>query len=289
MRDARCPARASGTRTALTTVCLLILATAAFPAQSAAQSAAFDSTDFAGLQFRSIGPHRGGRSTAVAGIGEEPLTYFFGGTGGGVWKTTDAGNSWTNVTDGQLGSASVGAIDVADSDPNVIYVGMGSACMRGNTSMGDGFYKSEDGGDSWTHIGLPEAGQVGRIAVHPKDADVAFAAVVGHAFGPNPERGIFRTQDGGDTWEHVLALSEETGAIDVSINPKNPRIIYASMWRGERKPWTMYSGSEESGIYRSRDSGDTWTRLEGGLPTGLVGKSAVAVSPRMTVGTRGAT
>jgi photosystem II stability/assembly factor-like uncharacterized protein len=279
MRDARCPARASGTRTALTTVCLLILATAAFPAQSAAQSAAFDSTDFAGLQFRSIGPHRGGRSTAVAGIGEEPLTYFFGGTGGGVWKTTDAGNSWTNVTDGQLGSASVGAIDVADSDPNVIYVGMGSACMRGNTSMGDGFYKSEDGGDSWTHIGLPEAGQVGRIAVHPKDADVAFAAVVGHAFGPNPERGIFRTQDGGDTWEHVLALSEETGAIDVSINPKNPRIIYASMWRGERKPWTMYSGSEESGIYRSRDSGDTWTRLEGGLPTGLVGKSAVAVSP----------
>lgn len=258
---------------------LVLGLTAAVADGASAQAVAFDSTLFAGLEYRPIGPYRGGRSTAVTGVPGDPLTYFFGSTGGGVWKTTDAGDSWTNVSDGYFGSASVGAIDVAESDPNVIYVGTGSACIRGNTSMGDGLYKSDDGGDTWSHVGLPEAGQVGRIAAHPRNADVAFAAVLGHPFGPNPQRGVFRTTDGGDTWENVLFVSDSTGAVDVAINPKNPRIVYAGMWRAERKPWTLISGAEEGGIYRSRDGGDSWERLEGGLPTGLVGKTAVTVSP----------
>ena len=244
----------------------------------AQEAVVFDSADVAGLSFRSIGPPRGGRSTAVAGITEQPLTYFMGGTGAGVWRTDDAGLNWSNVSDGYIETGSIGAIDVADSDPNVIYVGTGSACIRGNTSIGIGVYRSTNGGDSWTHIGLPNAGQIGRIEVHPRDADIAFVAAMGDPFGPNPERGVFRTMDGGETWDHVLAISDSTGVVDLAMNPSNPRIIFAAAWRGERKPWTAISGSEESGIFRSTDGGDTWDRLEGGLPTGLVGKAAVTVS-----------
>ncbi|MEE8594491.1 MAG: hypothetical protein V3T25_01360, partial [Gemmatimonadota bacterium] len=212
--------------------------------------AAFDSTLIDGMRYRMIGPHRGGRATAVAGIAENPLVYFMGSTGGGIWKTEDAGSSWANVADKYLESASVGAIDVADSDPSVIWAGMGSACIRGNTSMGDGVYRSLDGGKTWSHAGLPEAGQIGRIVVDPRDPDVAFVAALGHPFGPNPERGVFRTRDGGASWENVLFISDSTGAVDLAMRPDNPRILFAGMWRAERKPWTMISGASEGGIWR---------------------------------------
>ena len=263
----------------LTAVAFVSPGLATAPSALAAQEAVvFDSADVAGLSFRSIGPPRGGRSTAVAGITEQPLTYFMGATGGGVWRTDDAGLNWSNISDGYFDTGSIGAIDVADGDANVIYVGTGSACIRGNVSKGIGVYRSTDGGDSWTHVGLPNAGQIGRIEVHPRDADIAFVAAMGDPFGPNPERGVFRTTDGGETWDHVLAISDSTGVVDLAMNPGNPRIIFAAAWRGERKPWTAISGSEESGIFRSTDGGDTWDRLEGGLPTGLVGKAAVTVS-----------
>jgi photosystem II stability/assembly factor-like uncharacterized protein len=241
-------------------------------------SAGYDTTFFDGMRYRLVGPHRGGRATAVAGIAERPLVYFMGTTGGGIWKTEDAGSSWTSVADRYLASASVGAIDVADSDPSVIWAGMGSACIRGNTSMGDGVYRSVDGGKTWSHAGLPEAGQIGRIVVDPRDPDVAFVAALGHPFGRNPERGVFRTRDGGVNWEKVLFISDSTGAVDLAMRPDNPRILFAAMWRAERKPWTMISGAREGGIWRSADGGDSWTRLEKGLPDGLVGRTAVSVS-----------
>jgi photosystem II stability/assembly factor-like uncharacterized protein len=249
------------------------------PRELAAQdSVVFDSSDVAGLTFRSIGPPRGGRSTAVAGITEKPLTYFLGGTGSGVWKTVDAGLNWVNISDGYFDVGSIGAIDVADSDPNVIYVGTGSADPRGNVSSGNGIYKSTDGGGTWAHTGLPNAGQIGRIAVHPENPDVAYAGVLGNIFGPNSERGVYRTRNGGATWENVLFVSDSTGVRDLALNPRNPRILFAATWRAERKPWTMISGAEEGGIWRTKDSGDTWEKLGGGLPEGLVGKAAVTVS-----------
>ncbi len=263
--------------------CLAIIACAALaavvPIRPVSAQAVVDTALLAGLKYRSIGPARGGRVTAVAGVASEPLSYFMGSTGGGVWRSEDAGSSWDNVSDGQFSAASVGAIAVAESDPNVVWVGMGSACIRGNTSQGDGVYRSLDGGKSWTHSGLPEAGQIGRIVVDPRDPDVALVAALGHPFGPNPERGVYRTRNGGADWERVLFISDSTGAVDLAMNPANPRIIYAGMWRAERKPWTMISGAQEGGIYRSSDSGDSWTRLEGGLPDGVAGKAAVTVSP----------
>ena len=256
----------------------LLMAVVAGLVGQTAPTAAYDSTLFDGMRYRMIGPHRGGRVTAVAGIAEKPLVYFMGSTGGGIWKTEDAGTSWTNIADEYLESASVGAIQVAASDPSVIWVGMGSACIRGNTSMGDGVYRSVDGGKSWRHVGLAEAGQIGRIVVDPRDPDVALVAALGHPFGPNPERGVFRTKDGGASWEKVLFISDSTGAVDLAMRPDNPRILFAGMWRAERKPWTMISGAAEGGIWRSKDGGDSWERLEKGLPDGLVGKTSVSVS-----------
>ncbi len=231
-----------------------------------------------GLQYRSVGFSRGGRSTAVAGVPGQPLVYYFGGTGGGVWKTTDAGNNWENVTDGSFGVGSIGAIAVAPSDPNVVYVGTGSTCPRGNISVGDGIYKSTDAGKTWEHIGLRNAGQIGRIRVHPHDADLVYVAALGHLFGSNPERGVFRSTDGGTTWKNVHFISERTGVVDLAMDPTNPRILMAAAWRAERKPWAMISGSEGGGIYRSSDGGETWKKLEGGLPDGLVGRSSVSIS-----------
>jgi len=196
-----------------------------------------------GLHFRCIGPHRGGRVTAVAGHAANPAVFYMGSTGGGVWKTTDYGRVWGNVSDGFFKVGSIGAIDVADSDPEVIYVGTGSAAIRSNVSTGRGIYKSIDGARTWNFIGLREAGQIGSIVIHPADPDIVYCAALGHAFGPNPERGVFRSKDGGKTWEKVLFISDKTGAIDLSLNPKNPSEIYAAMWRGERKPWTIISGS----------------------------------------------
>lgn len=246
--------------------------------RASSPSFAVDSLLYDGLRYRMVGPFRGGRSTAVTGIAEQPHTFFMGSTGGGVWKTLDAGETWSNVSDGFFGG-SIGALDVADSDANVIYVGTGSACIRGNTSPGHGVYKSVDGGGSWSFVGLPEAGQIGALEVHPQNPDLVYVAALGHAFGKNRERGVFRSKDGGASWENVLFLSDSTGAVDVALNPRNPRIVFAGMWRAERKPWTMVSGGEEGGVYRSLDGGDTWKKLGGGLPEGIVGKVGITVSP----------
>ena len=238
----------------------------------------FDSLAFGELRYRMAGPYRGGRSTAATGFVRDPDRWLMGTTGGGVWQTDDNGVTWTNISDGFFGG-SIGAVRVADSDPNVIYVGEGSMDIRGNTSAGRGAWKSVDGGRTWHFIGLAEAGQIGRIEVHPEDHNLVYAAALGHPFGKNPERGIFRSRDGGESWEHVLALNDSTGASDLTMDMTNPRILYAGMWRGERKPWTLISGAEEGGVYKSVDGGESWTKLGGGLPEGVVGKVGVSVSP----------
>lgn len=232
-----------------------------------------------GLSYRMVGPFRGGRATAVAGIAEQPNVFFMGTTGGGVWKTDDAGGHWTNVTDGFLDVGNIGAIDMADSDPRVIYVGTGSASIRGNSSVGRGVWKSTDGGATWRYLGLPQSGAIGKLLVHPTNPDVVYVAALGHPFGRNRERGVYRTRDGGATWEHVLFLNDGTGAVTLSMSPDNPEEIYAGMSRIERKPWTMISGGPEGGVYRTTNGGTSWSKLAGGLPTGLVGKVGVTVSP----------
>ncbi len=231
-----------------------------------------------GLKFRNIGPHRGGRSNAVCGVIGHPMTYYMGTVGGGVFKTTDAGISWKNITDGQLATGSVGAIAVAESDPNVIYLGMGEHAVRGvMTSFGDGVYKSTDAGKTWKHIGLPNSNHISRIRIHPQNPELVYVAVQGAQYGPNKERGIYRSVDGGKKWEQVLFVNNLTGASDISMDMNNPRILYASMWDHQRFPWTMRSGGEGSGIYKSTDSGDSWEKLTEGLPK-LMGKTAVDVS-----------
>jgi photosystem II stability/assembly factor-like uncharacterized protein len=231
------------------------------------------------LAYRNVGPTRGGRSTAVAGVRTQPNVFYMGATGGGVWKTEDYGTSWANVSDGFFATPSIGAIRVAQNDPNIVYVGTGSDGLRSNVITGKGVYKSVDAGKTWRHIGLDKTGQIGAVEIHPTNHNVVFVAAIGNAFAPNPERGVFRTKDGGKSWEKVLFISEETGAADLEFMPSNPEIIYATVWRAERKPWTIISGGEEHGIYKSVDGGDTWTKLEAGLPSGIVGKIDLAVSP----------
>ena len=230
------------------------------------------------LKFRMVGPTRGGRVTAVAGIADQPATFYMGSTGGGVWRTANAGITWENVSDGFFGSPSIGSIDVADSDPNTIYVGTGSDGIRSNVISGRGVYRSTDAGKTWRLTGLEKAGQIGAVVVHPTDPRIVFVAAIGQAFAPNVERGVYRTLDGGGTWQQVLFISDSTGAADLELAPDNPREIYATMWRGERKPWTIISGAREGGIYKSADGGDTRAKLGGGLPTGLFGKADLAVS-----------
>lgn len=265
-------------RFGLIVVSLLALPLLASPTRAQEEAPRVDSTFFKGLKYRMIGPYRGGRSTAVTGYPNRPSTFLMGTTGGGVWRTDDAGASWTNLSDGDFGGG-MGAVDVSRSAPDVIYAGTGSACIRGNISTGRGMYKSEDGGRSWKFVGLEEAGQIGDIQIHPNDPDRVYAAALGHPFGKNEERGVYRSTDGGDSWEKVLYASDSTGAVDLAMNPDNPREIYASMWHGERKPWVVKSGSRDGGIYKTTDGGDHWHKLKGGLPGGLVGKSAVTVSP----------
>ncbi len=233
-------------------------------------------------RWRNIGPHRGGRVVAVAGHPTERAVFFMGSTGGGVWKTTNAGVTWRNVSDGQLGSASVGAIALAPSDPNVIYVGMGEACIRGNVSFGDGVYRSADGGRTWQRRGLETTEHIARIRIHPSDPDWVYVAALGHAFGPHPDRGVYRSKDGGRNWERVLGRDDDTGAIDLSMDPTNPRILYASLWQARRQPWSMQSGGPGSGLFRSFDGGDTWEELtrRPGMPEGTLGRMGVAASPR---------
>ncbi len=233
------------------------------------------------LQYRLIGPFRGGRVGAVEGIAGQPNVYYFGATGGGVWKTTDAGVNWVNVSDGYFGTGSVGAIDAADSDPNIIYVGMGEQTLRGNVSSGDGMYKSVDGGKTWKHIGLGDTQQIARIRVHPKDPNIVYVAALGHLWGNSDERGIFRTSDGGKTWQKILFRNNATGASELAMDPSNPNTLYAGFWQVSRRPWRMDSGGEGSGLFKSTDGGDTWIEItrNRGLPAGLNGKMNITVSP----------
>ncbi|MEO5762466.1 MAG: hypothetical protein ABIR28_09160, partial [Vicinamibacteria bacterium] len=212
--------------------------------------------DFPGLKYRLIGPFVGGRAARATGIAGDPFTYYVATAAGGVWKSTDGGIQWKAIFD-EMEISSIGSIAVAPSDPNVIYVGSGEANPRGNVAAGNGIYKSTDAGKTWTHVWKQE-GQIGTMVVHPKNSDIAFAAVLGHAFGPNPQRGVYRTTDGGKTWQQVLKKDSETGASDVCMDPSNPRILFAGLWQMRRKPWDLVDGGPGSGFYASRDGGDTW-------------------------------
>jgi photosystem II stability/assembly factor-like uncharacterized protein len=236
---------------------------------------------FEGMKYRLVGPFRGGRVLAVAGVPGQDDTYYFGAVAGGMWKTTDGGLNWHPLWDKfSEASPSVGAIAIAPSEPNVIYVGTGEACIRGNIVMGNGVYKSTDAGKTWKYSGLRDTYSIGRMIVHPKDANTIYVAALGHPFGPNPTRGVFRSRDGGKTWQRILYVDDKTGAIDIQFDQTNPNILFAGMWQAVRKPWTMESGGPGSGLYRSADGGDTWTKLTGkGLPEGTIGRIGVATTP----------
>jgi photosystem II stability/assembly factor-like uncharacterized protein len=234
--------------------------------------------ELAGLKYRFVGPPAGGRVSRVAGIPGDPLTYYAATASGGVWKSTDGGIRWKPVFDDQP-TSSIGSIAVAPSDPNVVYVGSGEANIRGNVVQGDGIYKSTDAGKTWQHV-WKQDGQIGTMVVHPKDPDVAYAAVLGKPFGANPERGVYRTKDGGKTWTMALYVDADTGASDVALDPTNPRIVFAGFWQARRRPWDLVSGGPGSSLHVSRDGGDTWKKLTGkGLPEGIWGKVGVAVAP----------
>ncbi len=233
------------------------------------------------FQYRLVGPFRGGRVGTVEGIANQPNVYYFGATGGGVWKTVDGGVNWQNISDGFFKTGSVGSIDVADSDSNIVYVGMGEETLRGNVSSGDGVYKSTDAGKTWKNIGLTDTQQISRVRVHPKNPDIVYVAAIGHLWGKNEQRGIFRTKDGGKTWQKILYRNDETGASDLVIDPTNPNTLYAAFWQISRKPYRMDSGGDGSGLFKSIDGGDTWTEISRnkGLPAGVLGKINIAVSP----------
>ena len=241
-----------------------------------------DSKLFRSLAWRNIGPHRGGRVVAVAGHPTEKATFYFGGVGGGVWKTTNAGSHWENITDGYLTTSAIGAIAIAPSDPNVIYVGTGEATIRGNVSHGDGVYKSTDGGETWTNVGLSDTRHIGDVVVHPTDPETVYVAALGHAWGKNQTRGVFRTTDGGASWEKVLYKSNRAGAVDIAMDETNPRILYATIFQAQRHPHKLESGGEDSGLWRSFDGGDSWediSRKPGMQQEGIYGKIGVAASP----------
>src|SRR5437868_2744925 len=253
-------------------------ATSPSPSTSPAATPPIDPKLFSGMQWRQVGPFRGGRALAIEGVLDEPNTWYFGAVAGGVWKTTDAGANWTPVFDKQ-DISSIGAIAVAPSDHNTVYVGTGEAAIRGNTTYGTGVYKSVDGGKNWKNIGLRDTHQIGALIVHPTNPDTALVAALGHAFGPNQERGIFRTSDGGKTWTKVLYKDENTGGIDIVFDPHNPNVVFASLWQARRQPWCFSSGGPGSGLYKSEDNGVTWKQLTGnGLPEGILGKIGIAVS-----------
>jgi photosystem II stability/assembly factor-like uncharacterized protein/uncharacterized protein YueI len=262
-------------------VALAVLISTAQQAVSAQQPRAQEQSPLKGLQWRSIGPYRGGRVTAVAGVTSQPNVYYFGATGGGVWKTTDGGVNWTAVSDDYFKTGSVGAIGVSESDPNVIYVGMGESPVRGNVSHGDGVYKSTDAGKSWKHVGLGDTRHIGRVRVHPRNPDIAYVAAMGHLFSPNDQRGVFRTTDGGKNWQKILFKSNKAGAVDLVLDPTNANVLYAGFWEVSRTPYSLESGGPGGGVFKSTDAGDTWTEItrNPGGPKGLVGKIGVAVSP----------
>ena len=251
------------------------------PTNVVAQQRGYDQSLLKGIQWRSIGPYRGGRSTAVAGVTSQPNVFYFGATGGGLWKTTDGGNNWDPISDEFFKTGSVGAIGISESDPNVIYVGMGESPIRGNVSHGDGVYKSTDAGKTWKHTGLADTRQISRVRVHPRNPDIVYVGALGHVFGPNEERGVFRSTDGGKNWQKVLYRSPKAGVTDLILDPTNPNTIYAAMWEVYRQPWTLESGGPGSGIFKSTDAGDTWTEItrNQGLPKGVIGNIGITVSP----------
>lgn len=252
---------------------LVLILAAGLAAQEAAPA-------WKSLKYRSIGPYRGGRVTAVTGVPGQPGVFYYGATGGGVWKTNDAGKTWLPVSDGFFRTGSVGSIAVSPSDPNVVYVGMGEGCIRGNVSHGDGVWKSSDAGRTWKHSGLPQSRHIPRIRVHPRNPDVAWAAVLGAIFNASEERGIYKTTDGGKTWRKVLYRNDRAGAVDLALDPSNPNVLYAALWDVRRTPWSLESGGPGSGLFQSTDGGDTWTEItrNPGLPKGLTGRIGVSVS-----------
>jgi len=268
-----------GSRPLVVLVLLLaFLAVVPVPGQAQGQTTGYDQNLFKEMKWRLIGPFRGGRALAVTGVAGEPDVFYFGAVAGGVWRSVDGGATWTPLFDKESIS-SIGAIAVADSDHNVIYVGTGEACIRGNISYGDGVYRSTDRGKTWKNVGLRASRHIGAVVVHPRNPDIAFVAALGHAYAPNAERGIFRTTDGGKTWEKVLYKDDRTGGIDVVFDPNNANILYAALWQVYRTPWSLNSGGAGSGLYKSIDGGATWRRLEGhGLPEGILGRIGVSVS-----------
>ena len=235
---------------------------------------------YSGLRWRMIGPFRGGRVNAVSGVPGQPNTFYFGSVGGGVWKSTNAGRTWKPIFDSQP-SASIGAIAVAPSNPNVVYVGTGESDMRDSIGYGDGMYKSTDAGQTWTHVGLDATRQIGRVIVDPANADVVFVAALGHAYGPSPDRGVYRSRDGGASWQKILYKDENVGAVDLAFDPGNSQVVYAALWATRRPPWYIYAPANGpgGGIFKSTDSGDHWHALAGGLPAEGTGRIGIAVAP----------
>ena len=256
---------------------LLIL----FSSFVALQAEKYDETFFNNFEWRNIGPNRGGRSLSSMGSPGRPNEYYFGATGGGLWKTTDGGNTWFPVTDGKITSSSIGAVAVAETNPDIVYIGGGETQLRGSITQGDGVYRSTDGGETWRHVGLRETQAIARIRIHPTDPDIVYVAALGHPYGDNEQRGIFRSKDGGNSWEKILYKSPKAGGVDISIDRTNPKVIYASLWQVYRRAWKMWGGGPFSGIYKSTDGGDTWTELtkNPGMPEGPIGKIGMAVSP----------
>ncbi len=255
--------------------CAILLLTA-----SLALAANYDSSVFNSLKWRNIGPNRGGRSLTSTGVPSRPLEYYFGAVGGGLWKTVDGGTSWKPVTDGQLGSSSVGAVAVSESNPDIVFIGMGETELRGNIMQGDGVYKSTDAGKTWHKTGLENTQAIARIRIDPNNPDIVYVAALGHPYGPNAERGVFRSTDGGKTWKKVLYRDDHSGAIDLCLDPHNPKVIFAALWDVYRTPWLLNDGGPGSGLFKSTDGGDTWTEItrNPGLPKGIIGKIGVAVS-----------
>ncbi len=267
------------TRLVLSISALLIAAAAAThsqsaPAPQAARAATTENALWQDLRWRNVGPTRGGRVTASTGVRSQPCTFYMGGTGGGVFKTENCGETWNPISDGQMDTGSIGSIDVAEADPNIVYVGTGSAAIRSNVIIGRGAWKSTDAGRTWQFIGLRDAGQIGSMVIHPKDPNTVWAAALGSPFGPNEDRGVYKTTDGGKTWKKTLFVNNETGARVVAVNMSNPSEVYAGMYRGFRKGWDIISGgpADKGGIYKSSDGGETWKHVTAGLPQKLIGK-----------------
>ncbi|MFP4082223.1 MAG: WD40/YVTN/BNR-like repeat-containing protein [Candidatus Aminicenantes bacterium] len=266
-------------------VLFVIQASFSFPGENSLKAQqkvnGYDESLYKAMKWRCIGPYRGGRVTAVDGIPNQSRTYYMGATGGGVWKTQDGGLHWKCVSDGYFTTGSVGAIAVSEWDPNVVYVGMGEVPMRGNVSHGDGLYKSTDGGKTWKNMGLKDTRHISRVRIHPRNSDLVYVAALGHVYGPNEQRGVFRSKDGGSTWEKILYRDNKTGAVDLILDPSNPRILYAAMWEFFRTPHSLSSGGPGSGIFKSTDGGQNWTEISRnkGLPHGLLGKIGITVSP----------